>query len=154
LLGNQKQAFRDQRGLCLGFRPESVGLCLGGIRALHRRWHVYPFQPRQQVDWLCTGLLFVLGTGIVWVFAQMYLNPILSRITDTRPNELGWEFYLRIVAFGAIPVLTWLAYQFPDFGNMVFKLFQPAVDVMKCVSCDQLVAPFSFGESLNAAFLT
>jgi hypothetical protein len=61
----------------------------------------------------------------------MYRNPILSRITDTHPNELGWEFYLRILAFGAIPILTWLAYQFPDIGSMVFNLFQPAVDVMK-----------------------
>jgi hypothetical protein len=94
-------------------------------------WHSYPFQPRQQVDWLCTGLFFILGTGIVWVFVQMYRNPILNRITDTHPNELGWEFYLRILAFGAIPVLTWLAYQFPDIGNIVFKLFQPAIDVMK-----------------------
>ncbi len=94
-------------------------------------WHAYPFQPRQQVDWLCTGLFFVLGTGIVWVLAQMYRNPILSRITDTHPNELGWEFYLRILAFGAIPILTWLAYQFPDIGSMVFNLFQPAVAVMK-----------------------
>jgi hypothetical protein len=94
-------------------------------------WHAYPFQPRQQVDWLCTGLFLILSIGIVWVFAQMYRNPILSRITDTHPNELGWEFYLRILAFGAIPVLTWLAYQFPDLGNMVFKLFRPAVDVIK-----------------------
>jgi hypothetical protein len=94
-------------------------------------WHSYPFQPRQQVDWLCTGLLVILGTGIVWVFAQMYRDPILSRITDTQPNELGWEFYFRIVAFGAVPALTWLAYQFPDIGSTVFKLFQPAVDFMK-----------------------
>jgi hypothetical protein len=90
-------------------------------------WNSYPFEPRQQIDWLFTALLLVLGSGIIWVFAQMYRNPILSRITESRPNELGMEFYIRIVGFGAIPVLTWLAYQFPAVGSEIFKLFQPAV---------------------------
>jgi hypothetical protein len=32
-------------------------------------WNSYPFQPRQLVDWLFTGLLAVLGSGVIWVFA-------------------------------------------------------------------------------------
>ena len=94
-------------------------------------WNSYPFQPRQQVDWIFTGLLLVLGSGIVWVFAQMYRNPILSRVTETKANELGVEFYMRIVSFGIVPLFTWLAYQFPDIGSVIFKLFQPGVQVMK-----------------------
>ena len=69
-------------------------------------WNSYPFQPRQLVDWGCTALLVVLGAGVIWVFAQMHRDPILSRVSDTRPNELGWDFYLRIITFGAIPVFT------------------------------------------------
>jgi hypothetical protein len=61
----------------------------------------------------------------------MHRNAILSRITETRPNELGWDFYFRVLAFGALPVLTWLAYQFPDIGNLVSKFLQPGVPVMK-----------------------
>ncbi len=94
-------------------------------------WNSYPFQPRQWVDWMFTALLLFLGSGIVWVFAQMYRNPILSRITETKANELGLEFYLRILSFGAIPVLTWLAYQFPDIASFVSKIVQPSVDIMK-----------------------
>jgi len=92
-------------------------------------WNSYPFQPRQQVDRIFTALLFLLGSGIIWVFAQMYRNPILSRITETRPNELGAEFYMRVLGFGALPVLTWLAYQFPAVGSMIYRLVQPALSV-------------------------
>jgi hypothetical protein len=94
-------------------------------------WNSYPFQPRQWVDWMFTGLMLTLGTAIIWVFAQMHRNPILSRITDTKANELGWDFYLRIASYGALPVLAWLTYQFPDIGSIVSKFLQPGVPVIK-----------------------
>jgi hypothetical protein len=73
----------------------------------------------------------VLGAGIICVFAQMYRNPLLNRITDTKANELGSEFYLRLITFGGVPVLTWLAYQFPEFGSSVMRFIQPALEVIK-----------------------
>jgi hypothetical protein len=94
-------------------------------------WNSYPFQPRYEVDWFFTFLLFVLGGGIIWVFAEMHRDPILSRITETNANELGIDFYIRIVTFGAVPVLTWLAYQFPEVGNFIFKFLQPGLGVIK-----------------------
>jgi len=94
-------------------------------------WNSYPFQPTQYGDWIFTGLLVLLGAGIVWVFAQMYRNPILSRITNTEPNELGWEFYARIAVFGALPVITWFAYQFPEIGGSLLKFVRPGLDVLK-----------------------
>lgn len=94
-------------------------------------WNSYPFQPHRLVDW-CFTLLFVsLGAGFIWVFAQMHRNPILSRITDTTPNKLGVDFYIRIATFGAVPVLTWLAYQFPEIGGNIFRIIQPGLQVMK-----------------------
>jgi hypothetical protein len=85
-------------------------------------WNSYPFQPKQWVDWTFTILLFGFGTGVVWVLAQMYRSPILSRITGTKLNELGGEFFWRIVTYGAVPVLTWVGSQFPAIGNLVSKL--------------------------------
>jgi hypothetical protein len=94
-------------------------------------WNSYPFQPHRLVDW-CFTLLFVsIGSGFIWVFAQMHRNPILSRITDTAPNKLGVDFYIRIATFGAVPVLTWLAYQFPEIGGNIFRIIQPGLQVMK-----------------------
>jgi hypothetical protein len=94
-------------------------------------WNSYPFQPHQLIDWCFTLLLVFLGCGFVWVFAQMHRNAILSRITDTKPNELGRDFYIRIASFGAVPLLTWFAYQFPEVGVSLFRLLQPGLQVFK-----------------------
>jgi hypothetical protein len=94
-------------------------------------WNSYPFQPRQWVNEAFTGLMLLLGTGIIWVFAQIHRDPILSRITNTKANELGLDFYLRVTMFGAVPVLTWLAYQFPDVGGSILRLIQPSLEVLK-----------------------
>jgi hypothetical protein len=94
-------------------------------------WNSYPFQPRYEVDWFFTFLLIFLGGGIISVFAEMHRDPILSRITETNANELGLDFYIRIITFGAVPLLTWVAYQFPDIGNAIFKLLQPTLGVIK-----------------------
>jgi DNA-binding transcriptional MerR regulator len=94
-------------------------------------WNSYPFQPHAFIDWCFTILLGILTLGFVWVFAQMHRNAILSRITDTTANELGWEFYVRIAAFGAVPVLTWLAYQFPQIGGSLYRIIQPGLQVVK-----------------------
>jgi hypothetical protein len=94
-------------------------------------WNSYPFQPHRLVDWCFTLMLVFVGIGIVWVFAQMHRNPLLSRITDTAPNKLGIDFFIRIATFGAVPFLTWLAYQFPEIGGSLFRIFQPSLQVMK-----------------------
>jgi hypothetical protein len=87
-------------------------------------WNAYPFQPRQWIDWTFTGLLAFVGVVFVWVFAQMHRNPILSRITGTQVNELGSDFYIRLAAFGAVPILTWLGSQFPAIGSSIARLLQ------------------------------
>jgi len=94
-------------------------------------WNSYPFQPHAFIDWCFTILLACLTLGFVWVFAQMHRNAILSRITDTTANELGWEFYVRLATFGAVPVLTWLAYQFPAIGGSIYRIVQPGLQVVK-----------------------
>jgi hypothetical protein len=94
-------------------------------------WNSYPFQPHAFIDWCFTILLGITSTGFIVVFAQMHRNAILSRITDSKPNELGWDFYLRLITFGGIPVLTWLAYQFPQIGGSLYKILQPGLQVVK-----------------------
>jgi hypothetical protein len=94
-------------------------------------WNSYPFRPQSWINWMFTSVLVVLGAGIVWVFAQMYRNPTLSRITDTAANELGLEFYLRLATFGAVPLLTWLASQFPVIGNSLLHIIKPGLEIVK-----------------------
>jgi hypothetical protein len=94
-------------------------------------WNSYPFQPHGFIDWCFTFLLLIISTGFVAMFAQMHRNAILSRITDTKPNELGWDFWIRLITFGAVPVLTWLAYQFPQIGGSLYRVVQPGLQVVK-----------------------
>ncbi len=94
-------------------------------------WNSYPFQPRQWIDWTFTGLLILLGTAVVWVFAHMHRDPILSGITGTAANELGSGFYLRLATFGAVPILTWIASQFPAVGGSISRLLQSGLEAPK-----------------------
>jgi hypothetical protein len=91
----------------------------------------YPFQPKQEIAWFVTGFFLVFSAGIVLVFAQMHRNPLLSRITDKAAHELGADFYLRVAMFGAVPMITWLATQYPGIGSTLYGLLKPGLDVMK-----------------------
>jgi hypothetical protein len=94
-------------------------------------WNSYPFRPRETINLMFTLLFLTLGVGAIWVFSQMYRDVLLSRITRTEGNELGSEFYIRVAMFGAIPLLTWVAYQFPAMGAVVLKYLQPGIEAAK-----------------------
>jgi hypothetical protein len=94
-------------------------------------WNSYPFRPRQRVDGVLTVVLLFICGGTIWIFSQMYRDPLLSRITGTEANELGSEFYLRVLSTGAIPILTWVAYHFPSISNTIQKYIQPGLSSMK-----------------------
>jgi DNA-binding transcriptional MerR regulator len=91
----------------------------------------YPFQPKQEIAWVVTGLFLAFSAGIIMVLAQMHRNPLLSRITDKEAHELGATFYLRVAGFGAVPLITWLATQYPSIGGLLYSIVKPGLDVMK-----------------------
>lgn len=118
------------RSVLLNMRYQMLTVGTAFVLALVA-WNSYPFEPHAFMDWVFTLLLGALGVGFVSVFAQMHRSAILSRITDTTPNELGWDFYLRLITFGAVPVLTWIAYEFPQIGGTLYRLLQPGFQAMK-----------------------
>ena len=91
----------------------------------------YPFQPKQEIDWCVTGLFLSFSAGIVLVLAQMHRNPLLSRITNKNAKSLGLDFYLRVAGFGAVPLITWLATEYPSIGGALYGLVKPGLEVMK-----------------------
>jgi hypothetical protein len=69
---------------------------------------------------------------MLWfVFAQMHKDATLSRITDTKPGELGFDFWLRLVAFVSVPLFGLLATAFPAIGEFLFSWLQPATQAFK-----------------------
>jgi hypothetical protein len=91
----------------------------------------YPFDPRPAVSGAMALLFAVLGAVIVFVYAQMHRDPILSLVTNTTPGELGGEFWWKLAGFGAAPALGLLATMFPELTNILFTWVQPGISSVR-----------------------
>ncbi len=90
----------------------------------------YPFQPRASiVAVLAILLLTVLGV-VTLVFAQAHRNAILSNLTNTKPGELGADFWVRLTSFAALPVVTFFASQFPQLNRLLSSWLEPALQAL------------------------
>jgi hypothetical protein len=91
---------------------------------------LYPFEPKPSTQaFLAASLVFmvvVVGT----VFAQIHRDTTLSHITDTKPGELGGDFWLRMVSFIALPLFSLFASQFPEIGRFFYSWLQPALQAL------------------------
>jgi len=92
---------------------------------------IYTFEPHRALIWSVTAIFIVIGFIIVSVLMQMHRDPILSRITGTKANELGLAFYVRIAVLGAAPLLTLLATHFPSIGRYFVSFLQPGLEALK-----------------------
>jgi hypothetical protein len=91
----------------------------------------YPFEPKQALRSLMVLLLVIIAGFVTVVYAQMHRDPTLSRLTDTKPGELGLDFWLRLAGFGAVPLLSILVAQYPELNSFLFSWLQPALQAMK-----------------------
>jgi hypothetical protein len=91
----------------------------------------YPFDPRPVISGTAIVLSVVLGAVIVFVYAQMHRDPILSLITNTNPGELDKDFWFKLVGFGVGPAIGLLATIFPQIADFVYSWVQPSVGSIK-----------------------
>ena len=91
----------------------------------------YPFDPRQALTGVLVAIFLVAGFLVVMVYAEMHRDATLSQITNTKPGELGVEFWVKIVGFGSAPVIALLARVFPGFTDFVFSWLQPSISSLK-----------------------
>jgi hypothetical protein len=108
----------------LGFLTTAFILSLISLRS-------YPFQEPRSIGWSISLVFVVLGSGIVLVFAQMDKDHILSRVSNTSPGKLDKEFFLRVISFGALPLITVIASQFPSIGRFLFSWVQPGLEALR-----------------------
>lgn len=93
--------------------------------------NIYSFEPHQSLIWSFTLIFIVTGAMVVGVLMQLHRDPILSRVTGTTGNALDLHFYLRIVAFAAVPLLTLLATHYPALGRYLISFLQPSLEALK-----------------------
>ncbi len=93
--------------------------------------NLYSFEPHQSLIWSFTGIFALIGLSGLGVLVQAHRDEILSRITGTKPNELGLGFYVRAISLGAAPLVTLLATHFPAIGKLFWSIFQPGLEALK-----------------------
>jgi hypothetical protein len=92
---------------------------------------VYPFEPHPALQAMAVILLIAGGVAVAYVYAEMHREPILSKLTSTPVGELGWDFWLKLAAAGAIPIFSLLAVQFPGINKLLFTWLEPALNAVK-----------------------
>ncbi len=91
----------------------------------------YPFESKESFHALLISIFLMISLVVGIVYGQMYANPLLSRITNTKPGELGLDFWVRLGTFVFIPLLSLLSVQFPEINNFLFSWLQPALQSIK-----------------------
>ena len=91
----------------------------------------YPFDPRQALSVVLIVLFVITGAVIVKVYAEMHRDATLSHVTNTKPGELGTEFWFKIIGFGFAPLLGLLTRVFPGMADFVFSWLQPGISSLK-----------------------
>lgn len=90
----------------------------------------YPFQGGSYFRWWLTALFIVLAVVVIKVFSEMSRDATLSRLTDTPVGQVGGDFYFKLIAAGALPLLTVVASHFPGVGRFLFSWVQPAFSAL------------------------
>ena len=90
----------------------------------------YPFEPKSYIQVLLIGLLAFIIIVVGLVFAQVHRDATLSNLTDTKPGDLGADFWLRMISFTTLPLLTLLASQFPSINRFFYSWVQPALQAL------------------------
>ncbi len=130
-----------ERFLCLFYlnvilvplrRLQTLILALAGVFvSVLISYGSYPFESRESFHVLLISIFFVISLVVGVVYGQMYSNPLLSRITNSKPGELGLDFWVRIGTFVFVPLLSLLSVQFPEINNFLFSWLEPALQSIK-----------------------
>jgi hypothetical protein len=91
----------------------------------------YPFDPQQALSAVLIVLFVIVGVVIVKVYADMHRDSTLSHVTNTKPGELGSEFWFKIAGLGFAPLIALVTKIFPGVSDFVFSWLQPGISSLK-----------------------
>ena len=113
-------------------RLQTLILALAGVFVfVLLSYSSYPFESRESFHAMLICIFFGISAVVGVVYGQMFSNPLLSRITNTTPGELGLDFWIRLGSFVFIPLLSLLSVQFPEINSFLFSWLQPAMQSIK-----------------------
>jgi hypothetical protein len=113
-----------------------VNICfftIMGVLLMVGAQHSFPFQPRQEL--LGTVWLYVISAVavVLWIFMQMERDPVLSAFSSNQAGKLRWDATLwsKVLVYGAIPIATIFAAQFPEIGTSIMSWLAPVQGVLR-----------------------
>ncbi len=90
----------------------------------------YPFQPQRLFNMYISILVLAGVVAVVVSFAQMNRNELLSKLTGT-PMKFDSTLLSPLLRYGALPLISLIATQFPGIGTAIFSWINPALQSMK-----------------------
>jgi len=91
----------------------------------------YPFDPRPLLGGIFLTVFVLVGATVSFIYAGMHRDTTLSHITNTAPGQLGWAFWIKLVAFGIGPLVAVLTTLFPGISGFVTSWLQPSVQAIQ-----------------------
>jgi hypothetical protein len=91
----------------------------------------YPFAQHRTLGSLMVGVFVVLSMGIIGVSVGMERNSILSRLAKTEKEGISWDLFFRLATFGALPLFTVIASQYPSVARALFSWVGPVFQAVK-----------------------
>jgi hypothetical protein len=85
----------------------------------------YPFQPREGLMLFGWIAVLTVVTITLIIFVQMGRDKVISLLSHTIPGELNWswEFTLKVLLHGLIPIMVLLGAQFPQAVGRIVSWF-------------------------------
>jgi hypothetical protein len=89
-----------------------------------------PQAPNALGRWLLV-LFFGVGTLVIFVLAKLEKDFVLSKLYDRTPGKLDAEFWLRMAAFMALPLIGLVSHMFPELARFVSNWVQPGIEAVR-----------------------
>ena len=104
----------------------TIGFFLGILSVI-----VYPFRSQAQVVWLATANFVVLGLPVALAIVQMESDDTLRRLTDSTRRGTAATVLLRLMGYGALPVLGLVTSHVPAIGRLLASVVEPALRALQ-----------------------
>ena len=91
----------------------------------------YSVQAPQLVGRFVAVLFLIVGAIVVWVFANMEKNWVISQIDRTEPGDVSLEFVVQAAAAVAVPLVGVLVHLFPSIGGFVSSWLAPSLEALR-----------------------
>jgi hypothetical protein len=105
----------------------------GGLVLLLLTVPSYPFQPPRLLNLFIWVLVLGAVAGVVGVVLQMNRTEVLTNLTGAKQKDLAFDRTLLspLLRFGALPLFSLIATQFPGIGESLFSWIDPLIRAMK-----------------------